>query len=73
MCKTNTINRRGRGKRNDMNPVQAAGFLRTEFAELRLPGIPHGRKFHLASCHFIEHGDNVLVLGPPCADPHAGW
>src|SRR5689334_8985369 len=19
----------------------------------------------LASCHFIEHGDNVLVLGPP--------
>lgn len=20
---------------------------------------------HLASCHFIEHGDNVIVLGPP--------
>jgi DNA replication protein DnaC len=19
----------------------------------------------LASCHFIEHGDNVIVLGPP--------
>jgi DNA replication protein DnaC len=27
--------------------------------------IKRGPVQSLASCHFIEHGDNVLVLGPP--------
>lgn len=30
------------------------------------PSIDKKQVHALASCHFIEHGDNVLVLGPPC-------
>ena len=29
------------------------------------PSIDKKQVQTLASCHFIEHGDNVLVLGPP--------
>jgi DNA replication protein DnaC len=29
------------------------------------PSIDKKQVHSLASCHFIEHGDNVLVLGPP--------
>jgi DNA replication protein DnaC len=29
------------------------------------PSIDRKQVQQLASCHFIEHGDNVLVLGPP--------
>jgi DNA replication protein DnaC len=29
------------------------------------PSIDKKQVQQLASCHFIEHGDNVLVLGPP--------
>jgi DNA replication protein DnaC len=29
------------------------------------PSIDKKQVLSLASCHFIEHGDNVLVLGPP--------
>ena len=29
------------------------------------PSIDKKQVLTLASCHFIEHGDNVLVLGPP--------
>ena len=29
------------------------------------PSIDKKQVLNLASCHFIEHGDNVLVLGPP--------
>jgi DNA replication protein DnaC len=29
------------------------------------PSIDRKQVQMLASCHFIEHGDNVLVLGPP--------
>jgi DNA replication protein DnaC len=29
------------------------------------PSIDKKQVMQLASCHFIEHGDNVLVLGPP--------
>jgi len=29
------------------------------------PSIDRKQVLQLASCHFIEHGDNVIVLGPP--------
>jgi DNA replication protein DnaC len=29
------------------------------------PSIDAKQVHQLASCHFIEHGDNVIVLGPP--------
>jgi DNA replication protein DnaC len=29
------------------------------------PSIDRKQVLELASCHFIEHGDNVIVLGPP--------
>ena len=29
------------------------------------PSIDKKQVLQLASCHFIEHGDNVIVLGPP--------
>ncbi len=29
------------------------------------PSIDRKQLLQLASCHFIEHGDNVIVLGPP--------
>ena len=29
------------------------------------PSIDKKQVQQLASCHFIEHGDNVIVLGPP--------
>ena len=29
------------------------------------PSIDKKQVFNLASCHFIEHGDNVIILGPP--------
>jgi DNA replication protein DnaC len=29
------------------------------------PSIDRKQVQALASCHFIEHGDNVIVLGPP--------
>ena len=29
------------------------------------PSIDKKQVLELASCHFIEHGDNVIVLGPP--------
>ena len=29
------------------------------------PSIDRKQLLELASCHFIEHGDNVIVLGPP--------
>ena len=29
------------------------------------PSVDRKQVTELASCHFIEHGDNVIVLGPP--------
>ena len=29
------------------------------------PSIDRKQVLELANCHFIEHGDNVIVLGPP--------
>jgi len=29
------------------------------------PSIDRKQVQSLASCHFIEHGDNVVILGPP--------
>ena len=29
------------------------------------PSIDKKQVQHLASCHFIEHGDNIVILGPP--------
>ena len=29
------------------------------------PSVDRKQVMELATCHFIEHGDNVIVLGPP--------
>ena len=33
------------------------------------PSIDKKQVIDLSSCHFIEHGDNVIILGPPGVPP----